>query len=95
MKTSSDTALDTGVGAEHNSGRRRPGPVGAHVTTGVQIRDNDPRVSFVRVLTVLRVEGDDVVAETSSGRQQRIALRRIHADGKARQTGFDVLPTVV
>lgn len=65
------------------------------ITIGVQIRDNDPRVSFVRVLTVVRIEGDHAVAESSGGREQRIALRRIYTDGKARRSGFDVLPTVV
>jgi hypothetical protein len=65
------------------------------IAIGVQIRDNDPRVSFVRVLTVVRIEGDHAVAESAGGREQRIALQRIYTDGKARKSGFDVLPTVV
>lgn len=62
---------------------------------GDRLHDNDPRMK-PRVLTIVamgvRTEHGflDVDAVSRSGRVFSILVRRIHADGKPRRSGFDL-----
>lgn len=57
---------------------------------GDKIRDNDPRMGTNRVLTIAEISDGYVVA-VSWGRRFRIRADRIHADGKKRRSGFDLI----
>ncbi len=61
---------------------------------GDRIKDNDPRMSSHRVLTIIEMLPEHVMAEESEWplrRAFRIARKRIHTDGKPRRSGFDLL----
>lgn len=58
---------------------------------GDQIKDNDPRMSYRRVLTVAEVLPNGVAAKDTSGRLFLILRRRIYTDGKPRRNGFDLI----
>lgn len=57
---------------------------------GDRIRDNDPRVTYERVLTVWDFCANEthVLASDRSGAKFRIQIKRIFLDGKPRRTGF-------
>ena len=63
---------------------------------GDLLSDNDPRMQ-PRVLRVVTVSLDYVYARpdgaSSLRAHTRISRARIHADGKARRTGFDLITT--
>lgn len=61
------------------------------LVVGDRIKDNDPRMSHHRVLTVSQVLPNGVAAHTM-GRVFCILRRRIHTDGKPRRSGFSLLP---
>lgn len=66
--------------------QREPIPIGS------KIRDNDPRVTYDRVLTVTGTLPFGVVAKDSNGRSYTILRRRIFTDGKPRRSGFSLVP---
>lgn len=57
---------------------------------GDRIKDNDPREGH-RVLSIVALEGDKVVAQTKLLKCTRIAKSRIYTDGKPRKSGFSLL----
>jgi hypothetical protein len=56
------------------------------------MRDNDPRMSEHRVLTIIQVLPNGVMARDSMGRVRAYLRKAIHTDGKPRRTGFSILP---
>lgn len=58
---------------------------------GDKLKDNDPRMSYRRVLTILEILPNGVMAEDSVRRVFTILRRRIYTDGKARRNGFDLV----
>lgn len=72
------------------------------LAVGDRIRDNDPRMlSGRRVLTISRTwhplrSGSGIepkaIAVDSMGHEFAILLRRIYTDGKARKSGFSLIP---
>lgn len=64
---------------------------------GDKLKDNDPRMNG-RVLTIVALgvvttHGvQDARARDSMGRERWYSAKRIHADGKPRRGGFDLLP---
>ncbi|MEJ6003770.1 hypothetical protein [Paucibacter soli] len=68
------------------------------IKIGDRLKDNDPRSSH-RVLTITSLELvtdsglQSVRAKGPAGPEVSIATRRIYSDGKARRSGFDLVPT--
>lgn len=68
------------------------------IKVGDQLKDNDPRSSH-RVLTITSLGmvtengPQSVRAKGRAGPEVSIAVRRIHCDGIARRSGFDLVPT--
>lgn len=68
------------------------------IKVGDQLKDNDPRSSH-RVLTITSLGmvtengPQSVRGKGRAGPEVSIAVRRIHCDGKARRSGFDLVPT--
>ena len=58
---------------------------------GQKIKDNDPRMTYRRVLKILELLPNGVVAEDSRGRRFTILRRRIFIDGKPRRSGFSLV----
>lgn len=58
---------------------------------GHRIKDNDPRVTYERVLTITHVLPNGVQAENAAGRAFTILRRRIYTDGKPRRSGFSLV----
>jgi hypothetical protein len=58
---------------------------------GWKIKDNDPRVNYSRVLTIIEVLPNGVLAEDRNRRVFTILRRRIYTDGKPRRNGFSLL----
>lgn len=58
---------------------------------GDKLKDNDPRMNYGRVLTVVALYPNGVAACDRSGRTFNILRRRIYTDGKPRRNGFDVV----
>lgn len=58
---------------------------------GDRIRDNDPRMTGNRVLTITEVLPNRVAARDLMGRSFYILRRRIFTDGKPRRSGFDLV----
>jgi hypothetical protein len=64
----------------------------SELKVGDRIKDNDPRVSASRVLRVIEILPNGVLAEHPvSGRVFAILRRRIYTDGKPRRNGFDLI----
>ena len=57
---------------------------------GDKIKDNDPRM-YNRVLEIVEMLPFGVSAKDRAGRKFTILQRRIHADGKPRRSGFDLI----
>ncbi len=57
---------------------------------GDKIKDNDPRRTYERVLTISSV-GTKEVSASDDMRNVRISLKRIHTDGKQRRSGFSLI----
>jgi len=55
---------------------------------GDKLKDNDPRMSYLRRLTVVEVLPNGVAAKDGYGRVFRILRKRIFTDGKPRRSGF-------
>ncbi|MEJ8837624.1 hypothetical protein [Ramlibacter sp. AN1133] len=62
------------------------------VLPGCSIKDNDPRKNG-RTLLVERLQGRFVVATSATGTSTQIQRVRIFTDGKARRTGFSLVPS--
>ena len=67
---------------------------------GDKIRDNDPRMNG-RVLTIERIWHpmsmalpSKLVCRDGIGRVRYIQLKLVHSDGKARRSGFDLIPAL-
>lgn len=60
---------------------------------GDRIKDNDPRMSKNRVLTITAILPNGVQAEDSLGRRRLYLRKSIHTDGKLRRGGFDLVRT--
>lgn len=63
----------------------------AELKVGDKIKDNDPRISWNRVLRVERIEAQFAYCSNTHGPNVRINVARIHSDGKPRRTGFSVV----
>lgn len=57
---------------------------------GDYLRDNDPRMGK-RVLTILEVLPNGVVARDRVGRARTYLAKHIHSDGMPRRGGFDLV----
>lgn len=64
---------------------------GRPLKVGDKIKDNDPRGTGNRVLTVEAIEGDKVVARDRLGSRFRYKLARIFTDGKPRRSGLSLV----
>ena len=68
-------------------------PTSVEVEKGLKagdvLDDNDPRMAG-HTLTIVEVVNGEAVGKSDLGRTQRIALNRIHVDGKPRRTGWSV-----
>lgn len=60
---------------------------------GDRIKDNDPRMQYTRVLTITHILPNGVQAVDSRGRPFLYLRRRIFTDGRARKSGFTLLPS--
>lgn len=58
---------------------------------GDRIKDNDPRMSTNRVLTITAVLPNGVQAEDALGRRRLYLRKAIHTNGKPRRSGFDLV----
>jgi len=58
---------------------------------GDKLKDNDPRMGDNRILTIVELLPNGVVAENCIGQRRRYLRKRIHTDGKARQSGMNLL----
>lgn len=56
---------------------------------GDKIKDNDPRMGQNRVLTIIEIRPNGVVAEDYPSRAVGILRKRIFTDGKPRKYGFN------
>lgn len=60
------------------------------IKVGDRIKDNDPRMPH-RVLTVVEILPNGLVAKDVQGRPFIYLRRRIFTDGKSRRYGFNVI----
>jgi len=58
---------------------------------GDKLKDNDPRMGDNRILTIVELLPNGVVAENGIGQRRRYLRKRIHTDGKARRSGMNLL----
>ena len=58
---------------------------------GDRIKDNDPRVSFNRILEVVEILPNGATVLDGNGRRFRLLRNRIFLDSKPRRTGFSRL----
>ncbi len=58
---------------------------------GDRIKDNDPRMSTNRVLTITAILPNGVQAKDTLGRHRLYLRKSIHTDGKPRRSGFDLV----
>lgn len=62
------------------------------IRVGTKVSDNDPWYQGARIMVVVAIGFEDVgLHDPRSGRTTRIALRRIHTDGKPRRSGWSVV----
>jgi hypothetical protein len=61
---------------------------------GDRLRDNDPRVTFERLLRVDAIGREHVDVIDPRGRRIVVQRRRVYTDERARRTGFSRLPAV-
>jgi len=54
------------------------------------IKDNDPRMG-IRVLQVVEILPNGVMAKDNAGRYFTLLRRRINTDGKPRRSGFSLI----
>ena len=59
---------------------------------GSKIKDNDPRGTGNRILTVVELLPNGVIAKGAGGRGFTLLRRRIYTDGKPRRSGFSLVP---
>ena len=64
------------------------------LAVGDRLRDNDPRVTFERVLRVDAIGSEHVDLIDPRGRRIVVQRRRIHVDERARRTGFSRISAV-
>ena len=57
---------------------------------GDKIKDNDPRVTGHRILTIVEILPNGVIAE-KCGKRRTYLRRRIHTDGKPRKNGLSLI----
>ena len=60
----------------------------ADLKVGDRLRDNDPRMANRRVLTIVEILPNGVIAKDSMGWHFTYLRRRIHTDGKPRRSGL-------
>ena len=58
---------------------------------GDRIKDNDPRMSTNRELTITGILPDSVYAKDGMGNIRAYLRRRIYTDGKPRRSGFSLV----
>ena len=68
----------------------RTKPEVTEMKIGQKIKDNDPRVGN-RVLKIIDVDGDYVIAQQGGLHSVRIRRDRIYTDGKPRRSGFTII----
>jgi hypothetical protein len=62
------------------------------IQIGTRIRDNDPRRTADRVLTIIEIADDRQRVVAQKGRRTTsISMDSIYTDGKPRRTGFSVI----
>ena len=61
------------------------------LSVGDEVRDNDPRM-VGRVLTVVEITDNGIVAIDTARRKFRILRRRVYTDGRIRRGGFSRIP---
>jgi len=64
---------------------------GRPLKVGDKVKDNDPRMTANRVLTVESIDGDKEVARDSMGSRFRYKRTRIFTDGKPRKSGLSLV----
>lgn len=58
---------------------------------GDKLKDNDPRMGDNRILTIVELLPNGVVAENCAGKRRMYLRKRIHTDGKARKSGMNLV----
>lgn len=58
---------------------------------GDRLADNNPRMTWRRVLTVTEVLPNGVRAKDGAGKERLYLLKRIHTDGKPRRSGLSLV----
>ena len=59
---------------------------------GDKLKDNDPRMPNRALLEIIDLcDGNRITARTGIGAYVKVSVQRIHADGKKRRSGFDLV----
>ena len=58
---------------------------------GDKLKDNDPRMGDNRILMIVELLPNGVIAENISGKRRRYLRKRIHTDGKPRKSGMNLV----